>query len=86
MIFSLLLLALACYLLFTGSVPVGRSWRSYGFSGLGNLWARLSGLAIFIGLFQAWFLDITYGSIIFFGLALLLLIVAMLKELSGTVR
>jgi len=85
LVFGVLLIILGCYLLFTGSVPVGRTWKVYGFSGLGNIWARLSGLAIMLGLFQGWFLSIQYGSVIFFSAALLLLFIAMLKEFSGPV-
>ncbi len=85
--FGILLAILGGLLLFTGSVPVGRFWRTYNFSAVGNIWARLSGLMIYAGLFTVIFdVGIPYRAVVFFGGALLLLVVAMLKELSGPIR
>ena len=86
MIFGIVLLILGGYLLFTGGLPV-RNFRIYSFSSLGGIWARLAGLMIWLGVFYNWLpVDIPYGGTVFYGSALVLLIIALVKELSGSIR
>jgi len=87
MLFGIFLAILGGYLLIGGSLPIRGSKYSFDPTSFSNIWARLSGLLIWLGLFRRVLpFEIPYGAIIFYCLALVLLIIAIVKELSDPVR
>jgi hypothetical protein len=84
----LIIAILGGYLLISGSLPIrGSKYVFFDLTSLNNIWARLSGLLIWIGLFQGVLpFEIPYGAVIFYVLALLVLVIAIMKELSTPVR
>ena len=87
MLFGIFIAILGGYLLIGGSLPIRGSRYSFDPSSINHIWARLSGLLIWIGLFQGVLpFEIPYGAVIFYILAIVMLIIAILKELSSPVR
>ncbi len=91
MLFGIFIVALGFYLLITGSIPIGRFPGFFGnilnFRSRGSIFARLAGLSILTAYFEPLgSIGIPYLRIVLFIVSLLLILMAMISELSGSVR
>ncbi|MCF7810740.1 hypothetical protein K9N50_07095 [bacterium] len=87
MIFAAFMAILGGFLFIGGCLPIRGGRYTFNMTSMSNLWARLSGLLILLGLFHNILpFDIPYGAIIFYTLGLIVLLIALIKELSAPIR
>jgi len=91
MLFGIFIVVLGFYLLISGSLPTGKFPLLFGnilnFRSRGSIFARLAGLLILIAYFDPLGSSgIPYLRIVLFIAALLLILIAMISELSSSVK